>query len=124
MYRCMHFNYVISHRYEVGGFFSGVQDFEDAVKIQKQRQAQRAFARMSVAYDHYLKAGDLYTKYFPDSNPTIYERISDGSYIAPGIEAPGLNDKVLVLNGADKGREGEMLFYLYSSLLLSLTCVL
>ena len=83
-------------RYEIGGFFKGVKELENSITVQRQRNAQRAFAQISVAYDHYLKAGDLYTKYFADSTPEIYNKISDGSYIAPGIEAPGIADKVLV----------------------------
>ena len=128
-------------RYEVGGFYSGVTDFEKAVTKQSQRQAQRAFARMSIAYDHYLKAGDLYSTYEGDnlqqadllagagSGPGsgsgsgagsgagsgsaaagYYSNPQQLSYIAPSIEAPGLQDEVVLLKGPDKGRVGVVLW--------------
>ena len=50
-------------RYEIGGFYSGIKDFENAVEKKSQRQLQRAFARISLAYDRYYKAGDLYREY-------------------------------------------------------------
>lgn len=50
-------------KYEIGGFYSGIKDFEDAVQKKQQRQLQRAFARISLAYDRYYKAGDLYQEY-------------------------------------------------------------
>ena len=44
----------------MGAFYSGVQDLESAISKKSARQTQRAFAKMSLAYDHYLKAGNLY----------------------------------------------------------------
>ena len=98
-------------RYEVGGFYSGVQDFERAVERRAPRQAQRAFARMSISYDHYLKAGDLYTVYEDnfDVSPS-YSNPKQLNYIAPSIEAPGLEDEVVLLKGPDKGRKGVVLW--------------
>lgn len=107
-------------RYEVGGFYTGVQDFEKAVEKKSQRQAQRAFARMSIAYDHYLKAGDLYSEYEGNMENTdaYYDRQSNMlsytnptlNFIAPSIEAPGLQDEVVLLKGPDKGRIGVVLW--------------
>jgi solute carrier family 25 S-adenosylmethionine transporter 26 len=39
-----------------------------------------------------------------------YDKISADSYIAPGIDAPAINDEVVVLNGPDKGRTGSVLW--------------
>ena len=116
-------------RYEVGGFYSGVTDFERALEKQSQRQAQRAYARISIAFDHYLKAGDLYSTYegeiFENTdawarrdvgmiNSAELKEASSGSsqlnYIAPSIEAPGLQDEVVLLKGPDKGRIGIVLW--------------
>lgn len=115
-------------RYEVANVFNGVKSLEDAVTVERQRSAQRAFAEISLAYDHYLKAGDLYTTY-EEANCEIleggvtvpecwtyketlltYDRIPSESYIAPGIESPGINDEVVVLKGPDKGRRGTVLW--------------
>jgi solute carrier family 25 S-adenosylmethionine transporter 26 len=115
-------------RYEVAGIFNGVKTLDDAAAIERQRTAQRAFAEISLAYDHYLKAGDLY-KTYEEANCEIleggvtvpecwtyketllsYDKIPTSSYIAPGIESPGINDEVVVLTGPDKGRTGYVLW--------------
>ena len=45
-------------RYEVGSMYSGVQQLEAAIEKKEARNAQKSFAKISLAYDHYLKAGD------------------------------------------------------------------
>lgn len=111
-------------RYEVGGLYNGVQDFNDAITKRSERQAQRAFARISLAYDHYFKAGDLYEKYDDyqrESNmkdgsyygsrfDSANDVSSKLSYIAPSIEAPSLQDEVVMLIGPDKGKIGTVLW--------------
>lgn len=116
-------------RYEVGGFFTGLKDLESAIDARRIRTAQRAYSKISVAYDHYLKAGDLYEIYEEQNCKVLvggetvpecwekevgsgltYNEISTESYIAPGIEAPAISDKVVVLIGPDKGRTGSVLW--------------
>ena len=107
-------------RYEVGAFYGGVQDFEQAIAKKSARQAQRSFARMSLAYDHYLKAGDLYLEYdevdFENTeiayrNPEYAELSKTKlNYVAPSLEAPGLQDDIVLLKGPDKGRKGTVLW--------------
>jgi hypothetical protein len=74
-------------RYEVGGFYSGVKEFEVAVEKHNQRKAERAFSKMSLSFDHFVKAGDLYEKYDPLNQLENYEDTNDQSlgYIAPGM---------------------------------------
>lgn len=112
-------------RYEVGGFYTSVKDLEDSINRKSIRAAQRAFAKMSLSYDRYLKAGDLYVEYEPDNTISIdvYKKklasdltgvnpLKDGklNYIAPSIEAPGLQDEIILLRGPDKGRKGQVLW--------------
>ena len=107
-------------RYEVGAFYSGVQDFEGAIGKKSARQTQRAFAKMSLAYDHYLKAGDLYLEYDEvDIENTeaaygneVYAELAKSklNYVAPSLEAPGLQDEIVLLKGPDKGRKGTVLW--------------
>lgn len=107
-------------RYEIGGFYSGVKDFEEAIEKKSQRQLQRSYARMSISYDRYFKAGDLYVKYDGvdlydegESRKMLLENSLDSSklnYIAPSIEAPSLQDEVILLKGPDKGRIGTVLW--------------
>lgn len=42
-------------RYEVGRFFGAVERLKRAAEEQNGKEAQKAFAAMSVAYDRYLK---------------------------------------------------------------------
>lgn len=51
-------------RYEVGRFFGAVERLKRAAEEQNNREAQTAFAAMSVAYDRYLKVST--TKLLPD----------------------------------------------------------
>lgn len=103
-------------RYEVGAFFTGVKELEDAIQSQKIRNAQRAFAKMSLSYDRFLKAGDLYAEGGDEASLSLLsvrdsiESDSKLSYIAPSIEAPGLTDEILLLRGPDKGRKGTVLW--------------
>ena len=110
-------------RYEVGAFYSGVKDLEDAISKQSQRQAQRAFARISLSYDHYVKAGDLFIEYDDEQlfkstggagfESNDYDELAGGTtlnYVAPSIEAAGLEDEVVLLQGGDKGQTGIVLW--------------
>lgn len=121
-------------RYEVGAFYGGVQEFEQAVAKKSARQSQRSFARMSLAYDHYLKAGDLYLEYdevdFENTeiayrNP-VYAELSKMklNYVAPSLDAPGLQDEIILLKGPDKGRKGTVLWISKGETLQSASAVI
>jgi hypothetical protein len=105
-------------KYEVGGFYSGVTDLENAIASKSQRMTQRAYARISLAYDHYLKAGDLFIDYDPDGGldgqkfsvaGNLDELSNKLNYVAPSIEAPGIQDNIVVVKGPDEGREGGVM---------------
>ena len=106
----------IALRYEVGAFFTGVKELENAIQEKKIRNAQRAFAKMSLSYDRFLKAGDLYVEGGDDAGLSLInvrdsiESDSKLSFIAPSIEAPGLTDEIVLLRGPDKGRKGTVLW--------------
>lgn len=91
-----------------------MRDYEAAIDNKNQRKAERAFSRMSIAWDHYIKAGDLYEQYDPlnklenyDYEETLDSKLG---YIAPGIDAPGIRDNIVLLQGPDKGRKGTVLW--------------
>ena len=67
-------------RYEVGAMYSGVQQLEEAIENRSPRNAQKSFAKISLAYDHYLKAGDLLASPPPPPPPP--------SFIHPLIHPP------------------------------------
>lgn len=119
-------------RYEIGAFYNGVKDLETAIDKRFQRQAQRAVAKMSLSYDHYLKAGDLFDQYDADRSENTdsyygnkYDELSQSqfSFIAPSIEAPGLQDEIVLTKGPDKGRVGTMLWISKGEQATSITAI-
>jgi len=100
-------------QYEVGHFDSAVQDFEVGIRKHSIRDVERAFADMSLAYDRYLKAGNLYAGYDPVTSTTVfYEGIPDSQlvYTPITLETPRIRDEVLVLQGPDKGKVGRVIW--------------
>eukprot|EP00929_Paragymnodinium_shiwhaense_P053233 TRINITY_DN26648_c0_g1_i1.p1 TRINITY_DN26648_c0_g1~~TRINITY_DN26648_c0_g1_i1.p1 ORF type:complete len:787 (-),score=113.08 TRINITY_DN26648_c0_g1_i1:285-2513(-) len=100
-------------RYEVGRMFSAVHDFDIAVSQRSIRNVERAFAQASLAYDRYLKAGDLYTGYDPVTSTTVFfENIDERSlvYQRLSLGQPGIRDEVLVIQGPDKGKVGKVIW--------------
>ena len=99
-------------RYEVGRFFGAVERLKRAVDTRDMSEAEAAFARISLSYDRYLKAGNLYQTYDPlTSTAKLYEGISDKSlvYIPQSKEMPQTRDAVLIMQGPDKGRTGMLI---------------
>ncbi|CAM9190489.1 unnamed protein product [Ascophyllum nodosum] len=102
----------VALRYEVGRFFGAVERLKRAAEEQNQQEAQKAFAAMSVAYDRYLKAGNLYENYDAvTSTEGFYAKIDDKSlkFVSPSKDPPKIKDNVLMLAGPDKGKTGYMI---------------
>eukprot|EP00931_Biecheleriopsis_adriatica_P106099 TRINITY_DN80611_c0_g1_i1.p1 TRINITY_DN80611_c0_g1~~TRINITY_DN80611_c0_g1_i1.p1 ORF type:complete len:659 (-),score=139.84 TRINITY_DN80611_c0_g1_i1:53-2029(-) len=102
-------------RYEVGQFYKGVGTLEGAVAKKDGRLAQFAFAEMSLSYDRYLKAGDLYEGAESVVNTETLYRSRDGSelkikYEPPVLEPPQIRDEVTIITGPDKGKLGQVLW--------------
>lgn len=102
-----------SLKFEVGRFTRGVNNFDDAVQKRNIREIERAFADMSLAYDRFLKAGNLYEGYDPITSTTIfYDNIDDSQlvYTPISLEQPRIRDEVLVIQGPDKGKVGRVIW--------------
>eukprot|EP00752_Nemacystus_decipiens_P003091 g2862.t1 len=102
----------VALRYEVGRFFGAVERLKRASEEQNNREAQTAFAAMSVAYDRYLKAGNLYEQYDSvTSTEGFYAGVSNTSlkFVPPSKDPPKIQDNVLLLAGPDKGKTGYMI---------------
>ncbi|CAJ1385575.1 unnamed protein product [Effrenium voratum] len=84
-----------------------------AIENQKVREVEEAFAKTSLAYDRFLKAGDLYTGYDPVTSTTVFfQSISDDQlrYTPLALQQPQIRDEVLVLQGPDKGKVGRIIW--------------
>jgi len=102
-------------RYEVGQFCRAAGTLSDATAKKDIRLAQYAFAEMSLCYDRYLKAGDLYESYDTVTNTELLYKARDGSdlqikFEPPLLEPPQIRDDIVVVTGPDKGKSGQVLW--------------
>eukprot|EP00435_Cladocopium_sp_Y103_P011484 s3289_g3.t1 len=84
-----------------------------AIENQKVREVEEAFAKTSLSYDRFLKAGDLYQGYDPVTSTTVFfKNISDDQlrYTPLALQQPQIRDEVLVLQGPDKGKVGRIIW--------------
>lgn len=98
-----------SLRYEVGAFYRHVRELEEAIAEKNLSRAEEASALMSLSYDRYLKAGDLYEGYEGDKSAAIVS-LDKIEYEPPELEPPLVRDEVVILLGPDKGKTGRVLW--------------
>eukprot|EP00440_Ansanella_granifera_P060517 gb/GFBE01065593.1/.p1 GENE.gb/GFBE01065593.1/~~gb/GFBE01065593.1/.p1 ORF type:complete len:771 (+),score=177.81 gb/GFBE01065593.1/:1-2313(+) len=102
-----------SLQFEAKQFNIGISRLQDAIQARKVRGVEEAFAKTSLSYDRFLKAGDLYTGYDPVTSTTVFFRdISDSQlqYTPLALQQPTIRDEVLVLQGPDKGKVGRIIW--------------
>ncbi|CAJ1450009.1 unnamed protein product [Effrenium voratum] len=100
-----------SLRYEVGAFYRHLREFERAVEEKSLPRTEEAAALMSLSYDRYLKAGDLYEGYESDTGPaTEIVSLDQVEFEPPELEPPLVRDDVVILVGPDKGKTGKVLW--------------
>jgi len=100
-------------RFEADRYSKGVAKLEKAIAVKKVRNVEEAFAQTSLAYDRFLKAGDLYTGYDPVTSTTVFfNAVYDSGlqYTPVALEQPRIRDEVLVLQGPDKGKVGQVIW--------------
>lgn len=101
----------VAMRYEVGKFFSSLDRLTNSAKAENEDEMQRAFADMSLAFDRYVKAGDLYAGADPIVSTDIFYKGTPDEllYNSPVTDPPQIKDKIMVITGPDKGRTGLMI---------------
>ncbi|CAE8718795.1 unnamed protein product, partial [Polarella glacialis] len=100
-------------KYEVGSLTRSLNSFDLGIEKRSIRDVEKAFAEMSLSYDRYLKAGNLYAGYDPVTSTTVfYEGIEDSRlvYTPLSLEQPRIRDEVLVIQGPDKGKVGQVIW--------------
>jgi len=100
-------------RFEAQSYLRGLLSLDSAIASRKVRAVEEAFAKTSLAYDRYLKAGDLYTGYDPVTSTTVFFRsVSDSQlqYTPIALDQPKIRDEVLILQGPDKGKVGRVMW--------------
>lgn len=112
--------------YEVESIRVGTSRMQDAVDRKNVRDSEEAFAKMSLAYDRYLKAGNLYMSYDPVVSTEIFFKYIDDQqlqYTRRSIRLPVVRDEILVIEGPDKGKEGQVLWIVQNEDEKSVTAV-
>lgn len=100
-------------RFEAQSYFRAMETLKRAAAQRKIRLAEEAFAKASLAYDRYLKAGDLYSGYDPVTSTTVFFRDvydSQLQYTPIALEQAKIRDEVLILQGPDKGKVGRVMW--------------
>jgi len=104
--------------FELFRFSRALDDFDACVNSKNIRGTEKAFAELSVAYDHYLKAANLYEGYDPlTSTEVLYRGVEDSqlNFTPIAVQKPAIRDEVLVIRGPDKGKMGRVI-WLYDGL--------
>lgn len=99
--------------FELSRFTREIADFKQAAANRRIREVEKAFAELSVSYDRYLKAAQLYEGYDPiASTEVFYEGIEDNQlvYTPLVLQKPAIRDEVLVIRGPDKGKVGRVIW--------------
>jgi hypothetical protein len=102
-----------SLKFEVSRFRRAADELKPVVESRNIRDTERLFAELSISYDRFLKAGSLYAGYDPVTSTTVfYENIADSQlvYTPLSLEQPRIRDEVLVLQGPDKGKVGQVIW--------------
>lgn len=95
--------------YEAREMFLAIDQLIDAAKACDFPLAQRAYTKLALNYDHFLKAGNLYPTYDPITSTEVFFANTPPESLRYQQSAPQLLDRVLVLKGPDMGKTGSLL---------------
>jgi hypothetical protein len=97
-------------QYEAQRIFLSVDDLNQAAKLKRESSAQKAYVRLALAYDRFLKAGGILLRYDTlTSTEPLYMNVPDEALIYDTRNEPDLRDPILVISGPDKGRTGRLI---------------
>ena len=89
-----------------------LEDFKDAARNKQIDASSKAYARLLLSYDRFLKAGDLYPTYDPFTSTEIFftaTKTPEGSLRYDSTRVPQTLDRVLFKKGPDMGKTGTVL---------------
>ena len=98
--------------FEARSIFLNLEELREAVSNRQDREAVKAYARLLLSYDHFLKAGDLYPTYDPITSTEVFysgTKTPSGSLRWDTKRVPGPRDRVLFKRGPDMGKTGMVL---------------
>lgn len=95
--------------FEAGRIFLALDDMADAAAYRNVARAEQAYAALAIAYDRFLKAGDLYDAYDETDTSKLYAAVPKEMLVYDREATPKVPDSVLIIDGPDKGRLGRLI---------------
>ena len=98
--------------FEAQSMFLTLEEFKDAARNKEIDASSKAYARLLLSYDRFLKAGDLYPTYDPFTSTEIFftaTKTPEGSLRYDSNRVPQTLDRVLFKKGPDMGKTGTVL---------------
>jgi len=102
-------SYRVELRYEVGRMFSSLGRLSKAVEKRALDDSYVNYSDVSVHFDRYLRAGNLYTYEQPiKSTEALYNDVKESQliYSDPKKDAAEVRDLIVLCRGPDKGKTG------------------
>lgn len=95
--------------FEAQAIFLSLDDLREAAKDQKFKVAQRAYSRLILSYDRFLKAGDLYPTYDPITSTEIFFANTPKDTLRYSMDTVKVLDTIVFTSGPDMGRQGTLI---------------
>eukprot|EP00981_Chlorochromonas_danica_P001184 scaffold262_cov164-Ochromonas_danica.AAC.8 len=96
--------------FEGQSFYLALDDLMAAAKEKDFPFAQKSFAHLLLAYDHFLKAGDLYPIYDPIVSTEIFFADTPPDTLPFQAGPVRSRDRVVLTNGPDMGKTGVVIY--------------
>ena len=95
--------------YEAQIMFLQLDDLAEAAASKHVAKAEKAYVGLALAYDRFLKAGDLYDVYEDTDSSKLYDNFPQDMLVFDREAKPKVADEVLIVAGPDKGRLGLLI---------------
>ena len=95
--------------FEAQSMFLALDDLREAAKDAKFKTAQRAYSRLILSYDRFLKAGDLYPTYDAITSTEIFFTNTPKDTLKYSTEKVQVLDSIVLTSGPDMGKQGTII---------------
>jgi hypothetical protein len=95
--------------FEAQSMFLALDDLREAAKDAKFKTAQRAYSRLILSYDRFLKAGDLYPTYDAITSTEIFFTNTPKDTLRYSSDKVQVLDTVVLTSGPDMGKQATVI---------------
>ena len=95
--------------FEAQSIFLALDDLREAAKDAKFKTAQRAYSRLILSYDRFLKAGDLYPTYDAITSTEIFFTNTPKDTLKYSEDKVQVLDTIVLKSGPDMGKQGTII---------------